>query len=1758
MAYTYSLFPWTECGDLGFGTAETMGIGVCVTSNGTIVTLTKNGTSWGVCRSTDEGGTWSDHFTSSTPTYMSTIRAFDATVVAVGYGASGAYYFKSTDHGASWSQGYFNAGVIGNAFDLIYASDSKYYLAANKVVYYSSNLTSWTATTGWASSDWRYFRGGICQAGSGGTMYAAGYVDLGVPRYWRIWSSTSPYTSWSVMESDFDVVYASCYHNGSMYVAGYTGGTPDIPTVWKLIGSTWTPVTLPNIGIGGPVINLYSINDEQLVALTGTTANFSDYGCLVSYDDGDTWFSTGLDVLEVSYDPNAPPQSSMVYSNGKLYSAATYNGEGQVYKAAINTFLTPAAPTDLSVSPIGGGNIISVDSPPQEWFNGDLSNWTVTKQLGTETATITTRTYYTNTELTLDCPDSADTEIFVTCNQGIPAPHTMNWELDLDIISYNPDSTTTGLIFSFGMTDGIGDNYFRIRCRQEGSDFNSLGQYRINGGSETNLFTYEDAYWHSFPSKLKITHTYGHLNCYAFYEISNNTYKWISLGGISFGIYAGQLVYPFIAAWDYSTRGGSVVVDNVRYKQLNSIYYDTSSGVTTLTGSKIEKRLLPYLHITDDQTYYIATAENDFDESTACSEENSTPTAGFTKGSITVFNSGETTGTRVIKISDDYIAVCGTDIATNYIKCSVYSVSGVTPTLIDSEDVVTDVETGSSFNIDCCCVDTNKWIIVYRQNSTNELKVNLLSFSNPTITNHGQKLTTTISTPSVWSCDTIENNKFGIIYSNDGADDQEGIIGEVSGTSISWGSVADLETSGQDYHMHCCAVNSSQMFSAFYDNNVHEGRRITISGTTMTPGNTTTSEYNQQYMDDHVYSHTCSPKMDRVIVAYDYYDRYRRDQRIGRLQIVSGLSNSEPTWGVPYEYKNEGTQNNVLAAIDANHIVVAYSNRDTEQGEVIIFEVDWDNDTFSPIIAGVFETGYPGGLGDRGLDVAVIDRSTIAIAYQDDDDNDYGKLRLLSFSLPADLPETPQNPAASDGVSSIDVSWDENFENEYFSSIDNFTFVKLDGTETATVVSNTMRLDIPDGINGQITAKYDQNDIPAGDFSITIDFSNYSADDPEGPPISLKVVDSEVSPVDYIKIWYRSRTTSPNTYIQGEFYENSVSTTTTAIYPSNIPTKLRIERVGTIFYIYYYENGFWYPHGSQDFTTRAVNIVKLWIDFEDTSSHGGSVDLDNLILNNGTDSYNIYYDTSPGVTVATGTKITGVTTPYEHTPPSLGTYYYIITAENDVGEGTASSEVSAKTAPVAPATVNATAGFEKNTITWTAAAGATSYNIYWRTSSPVTKLNGTKISGVTSPHEHTSLTKNQPYYYIVTSENDAGEGPESSEATATPYGTPDAPTGISATSGGGSNIITFTIDPFATKTHIYWGTSSGVTKLTGTKISDVTSPYTHSSLNPSLTYYYILTCENVYGEGDASSEYSSSPYPEPPTGVGISEGIEKNAVEWTDSLGADSYNIYWSTSSPVTKLSGTKITGVTSPYLHTALTAWVEIFYVVTAVDEDGESAESSEESGTPWPPSGGPELPQPPVEQYSVLETFSDNDYDNLIKLDYSTIGTPPISSYDKDIGNIYDLYESLEVRNCITDNSFNLEILTATSIKVNTGRCSIKGVCIDFKSSKTLYINSDDSYFDWSSSITSSGVVYILAYYDTSVDGLGYIGLMKKTDYVLLTSSQKEDYCFIGAINIDSSVEIVSPLYYWDPDDTSQERPFPRGFADGGWLDIPDEFIV
>lgn len=269
---------------------------------------------------------------------------------------------------------------------------------------------------------------------------------------------------------------------------------------------------------------------------------------------------------------------------------------------------------------------------------------------------------------------------------------------------------------------------------------------------------------------------------------------------------------------------------------------------------------------------------------------------------------------------------------------------------------------------------------------------------------------------------------------------------------------------------------------------------------------------------------------------------------------------------------------------------------------------------------------------------------------------------------------------------------------------------------------------------------------------------------------------------------------------------------------------------------------------------------------------------------NGATSYNLYWSTSPGVTTASGTRISNLKTIYTHTPLTNGTtIYYLVTAVNGIGESAASLAVSARPdVPLNLSTklaINTTAGDTRNTITWNAATGASGYNIYWSTSSTVSKSTGTKIAGVTTPYTHHGLTNGTPYYYVVTAYNaTGGESVDSDVASATPSGAYalQAPSSLVSTVAGTTITLSWTPVAGATSYNVYWGTSPGVTTAS-TKIAGITdTTYQHTGRTPSTTYYYIVTANFITGEGPASSEANGTILA---GGIAATREVEPNDIQ---------------------------------------------------------------------------------------------------------------------------------------------------------------------------------------------------------------------------------------------------------------------------------------
>ena len=101
---------------------------------------------------------------------------------------------------------------------------------------------------------------------------------------------------------------------------------------------------------------------------------------------------------------------------------------------------------------------------------------------------------------------------------------------------------------------------------------------------------------------------------------------------------------------------------------------------------------------------------------------------------------------------------------------------------------------------------------------------------------------------------------------------------------------------------------------------------------------------------------------------------------------------------------------------------------------------------------------------------------------------------------------------------------------------------------------------------------------------------------------------------------------------------------------------------------------------------------------------------------------------------------------------------------------------------------------------------------------------------------------------------------------------PDVPTGLSARSDASGEVtLDWNAVPGATSYNLYWATSAGVTKQTGTGILDVSRPHTHTGLSNGTSHFYIVTAVAGAAESMESTEASAMPL-DAPAGSSASAG----------------------------------------------------------------------------------------------------------------------------------------------------------------------------------------------------------------------------------------------------------------------------------------------
>lgn len=246
--------------------------------------------------------------------------------------------------------------------------------------------------------------------------------------------------------------------------------------------------------------------------------------------------------------------------------------------------------------------------------------------------------------------------------------------------------------------------------------------------------------------------------------------------------------------------------------------------------------------------------------------------------------------------------------------------------------------------------------------------------------------------------------------------------------------------------------------------------------------------------------------------------------------------------------------------------------------------------------------------------------------------------------------------------------------------------------------------------------------------------------------------------------------------------------------------------------------------------------------------------------------YNIYWSQQSPVT-SSASRVANITET-SYTFDSLvndQTYYFAVSAVFSDGVESAVSSTASGTPmikiPDAPSSVSISAEQGAITLSWSESLGATSYNVYWSQTSPVSIADASRMTKITSTSTtHAGLVDGQAYYYVVTAVNSSGESAVSSQVGANSKALgAGAPATVSMTVSGGAIAISWEGVEGVSSYNLYWNNAGGVETTDNRLVVGDATSYAATGLTSGQIYYYAVTSVSGSVESATSLEVSVIP-----------------------------------------------------------------------------------------------------------------------------------------------------------------------------------------------------------------------------------------------------------------------------------------------------------
>ena len=269
-----------------------------------------------------------------------------------------------------------------------------------------------------------------------------------------------------------------------------------------------------------------------------------------------------------------------------------------------------------------------------------------------------------------------------------------------------------------------------------------------------------------------------------------------------------------------------------------------------------------------------------------------------------------------------------------------------------------------------------------------------------------------------------------------------------------------------------------------------------------------------------------------------------------------------------------------------------------------------------------------------------------------------------------------------------------------------------------------------------------------------------------------------------------------------------------------------------------------------------------------------------------------------------------------------GTYLYEVSAVDDAGESTSKASVSASVnnaPPDAPTNLNAIVNGDSVSLSWTAVADATSYNLY---------RDGGLIASPSTNSFNDGGLADGTYLYEVSAVDDAGESTTKASVSASVNNAPPAaPTNLSAAVNGDSVSLSWDAVADATSYNLY--------RDGGLLASPSTNSFNDSGLADG-TYLYEVSAVDDAGESTSKASVSATVNNEPPdapTNLNAAVNGDSVSLSWDAVADATSYNLY---------RDGALIASPTANSYSEINLANGSYLYEVSSVSDIGESQEKA------------------------------------------------------------------------------------------------------------------------------------------------------------------------------------------------------------------------